>query len=370
MAVNVNKQARRLTVMALAISAFTLPAMASADPDNGGRGEWRTRSDAGGRQERSDEPINAGVGGNGGWRARQAPQQQEQPREAPAPAPQAAPQAQANWQARADRGDRGNRGGDQGGERRNWNGAQDAPRAAPAPAPQPPQQAGWNGGNRQGQDPRQGQAGTWNGGNRDQGNRPAPDQGRTWSRDGNRDGNRDGYRDGNRDGQARNWTGAGQPNHDGDRRQHDARRTRDRNGGYVQGGYVQGGTTYGNTTGYNRDGYNRDRHHDGTRDGRQWNRQWRSNTSYNWYSYRSSHPSYYRLGNYYAPYRNYSYRRLSVGFFLEQLFFGQNYQISNPQYYRLPEVYGPYRWVRYYDDAVLVDIYSGEVVDVINNFFW
>ena len=34
------------------------------------------------------------------------------------------------------------------------------------------------------------------------------------------------------------------------------------------------------------------------------------------------------------------------------------------------EFYGPYRWVRYYDDAVLVDIYSGEVVDVINNFFW
>ena len=61
---------------------------------------------------------------------------------------------------------------------------------------------------------------------------------------------------------------------------------------------------------------------------------------------------------------------LSIGFFLDNLFFGQNYQIQDPQYYRLPEVYGPYRWVRYYDDAVLVDIYSGEVVDVINNFFW
>ena len=31
---------------------------------------------------------------------------------------------------------------------------------------------------------------------------------------------------------------------------------------------------------------------------------------------------------------------------------------------------GPYRWVRYYDDALLVDIYSGEVVDVIYDFFW
>ena len=31
---------------------------------------------------------------------------------------------------------------------------------------------------------------------------------------------------------------------------------------------------------------------------------------------------------------------------------------------------GPYRWVRYYDDVLLVDIYSGEVVDVIHDFFW
>ena len=31
---------------------------------------------------------------------------------------------------------------------------------------------------------------------------------------------------------------------------------------------------------------------------------------------------------------------------------------------------GPYRWIRYYDDALLVDTYSGEVVDVIHRFFW
>ena len=33
-------------------------------------------------------------------------------------------------------------------------------------------------------------------------------------------------------------------------------------------------------------------------------------------------------------------------------------------------LYGPYRWVRYYDDVLLVDVYSGEVVDVIYDFFW
>jgi hypothetical protein len=28
------------------------------------------------------------------------------------------------------------------------------------------------------------------------------------------------------------------------------------------------------------------------------------------------------------------------------------------------------RWIRYYDDALLVDIRDGYVVDVIHDFFW
>ena len=50
--------------------------------------------------------------------------------------------------------------------------------------------------------------------------------------------------------------------------------------------------------------------------------------------------------------------------------YGNRYWINDPWQYRLPEAYGPYRWVRYYDDALLVDIYSGEVVDVMYDFFW
>ena len=76
------------------------------------------------------------------------------------------------------------------------------------------------------------------------------------------------------------------------------------------------------------------------------------------------------IGIYYAPYRNYSYRRFGIGSRLNSLFFGQRYWINDPWQYRLPEVYGPYRWVRYYDDVLLADVYSGEVVDVIYDFFW
>jgi len=105
-------------------------------------------------------------------------------------------------------------------------------------------------------------------------------------------------------------------------------------------------------------------------DYRRWDNRWRDNRRYDWYSYRRTSPSAFRVGIYYSPYRNYSYRRLSVGFFLDSLFYSNRYWINDPWQYRLPDVYGPYRWVRYYDDALLVNVYSGEVVDVIYSFFW
>ncbi|MEJ5976472.1 RcnB family protein [Novosphingobium sp. PS1R-30] len=103
---------------------------------------------------------------------------------------------------------------------------------------------------------------------------------------------------------------------------------------------------------------------------RNWNRDWRRDNRYDWRGYRSSNRDIYRLGAYASPYRNYSYRRLNSGFYLDTLFFGSRYWINDPWQYRLPPAYGPYRWIRYYDDAMLVDTYSGEVVDVIYDFFW
>lgn len=119
---------------------------------------------------------------------------------------------------------------------------------------------------------------------------------------------------------------------------------------------------------------NRWRSHDGNRwsgnDRGRWNRHWRRDHRYDWQGYRSSNRDVYRLGRYYAPYRNYSYRRLGIGIYLDSLFFGSRYWIDDPWYYRLPPAYGSYRWIRYYDDALLVDIYTGEVIDVIYDFFW
>ena len=126
--------------------------------------------------------------------------------------------------------------------------------------------------------------------------------------------------------------------------------------------------TYSNGTAHNgyRDGYN-----SGSRHHNRWDHNdWRRDTRYNWLGYRNQHRDLYRAGRYYSPYYNYGYSRLSIGFFLNRGFYGQSYWINDPWQYRLPAMYGPYRWVRYYDDVLLVDIYSGEVVDVIHDFFW
>lgn len=134
---------------------------------------------------------------------------------------------------------------------------------------------------------------------------------------------------------------------------------------------------YRNPNQYNRvpqRGYGNDNRYAGNRgqwNRGQWNRDWRRDNRYDWSRYRYQNRQAFHLPRYYAPYGwDYGYRRFSVGMVLSNMLFAQDYWIDDPYAYRLPEVYGPYRWVRYYNDAVLVDIYSGQVVDVIYDIFW
>jgi Ni/Co efflux regulator RcnB len=120
----------------------------------------------------------------------------------------------------------------------------------------------------------------------------------------------------------------------------------------------------------------RDGHRDGDRDWRRdgdnhhrWSRDWRRNSRYDWYGYRNHYRSLFRLGRYYDPY-GWGYRRFSIGFDLWPSYYGSSFWLDDPWQYRLPPAYGPYRWIRYYDDALLVNIYTGEVVDVVYNVFW
>jgi hypothetical protein len=349
----------RGTAMALALAALALPSAALAqDQDGGRRGGWNRGGEAagninpsGGEQRRERAARSNEGGGDQGRRAWGAPQQRmAAPQQAQVPQAQMPQAPQVRWQ--------GNGASWQG-----RNAGQTAPVATP-PANwsgndqnRGDRRGGWNG-ERRGSDARTGQPGRQDRTT----SQPSTTQDRRWN--GNRaewntgrQGQEAGRRDNDRQDSNR-W--------DGNRERRDGERwregDRDRRGGtYWNGGNATNQNRYRDTNRYvHRDGRNWNR----------WNNGWRSNNRYDWSSYRRTNPSIYRWGSYYSPYRGYSYRRLSIGLFLDNLFYSNRYWINDPWQYRLPDAYGPYRWVRYYDDALLVDTYTGEVVDVIYDFFW
>lgn len=102
-----------------------------------------------------------------------------------------------------------------------------------------------------------------------------------------------------------------------------------------------------------------------------WNRDWRRDNRYDWSGYRQYNRDIFRLPAYRAPYGwGGGYSRFSIGVYIGSPLFGSSYWIDDPYSYRLPAAYGTLRWIRYYDDALLVDIRDGYVVDVIHDFFW
>lgn len=265
------------------------------------------------------------------------------------------------WGQQAERGERpqrterANRGGWGGGERREARAAARAEAQGQAAAPQVQQRRGDYGANRDGS------YGAWSRRDDARGERQQRDwrqENRAERREDARETRRD-FRQGYRAGQVA----------DG-RNDRDAYRQ-----GYRQGQRVeQRDDRFEQRRAYARGYRAGDRSDDnrwGGRDYRRWDdRSWRNDSRYDWYRYRAANRAIYRPGRYYAPYRDYSYSRLRIGFRLGSLFYSNRYWINDPWQYRLPAAYGPYRWVRYYDDALLVDIYSGEVVDVIYDFFW
>ena len=100
-----------------------------------------------------------------------------------------------------------------------------------------------------------------------------------------------------------------------------------------------------------------------------WNTHWRNDHRYDWRNHRRHHHSLFHLGIYYDPF-GWNSRPYQIGWRLWPSYYSSRYWINDPWEYRLPYAPPGYRWVRYWDDAVLVDTWTGQVVDVIYNFFW
>ena len=352
-------------------SAPEMPQVTRAAP-----AELAAQADGQGGQGDRGGMDRGGMGDGGGWRGRMGS-------EAPAQsAPQAPPPAaQHGW----------------GGGDGDWNGG--AHSAAPTPSAPPMAQSnpapgdsggGWRG-NRNwqggGQDwqgrgggERRGHSG-WNGGEHSSATPPAsppvsqnnpspaqPNGGQDWQGRGSGEWRgRGGWNGGERRDDASRWNGGTRGGNNDNRWNNDNRRNNDNR--WRDGNRRNNDNRWGDNNRWRDNNQWRDNNRWGN-DHRRWDRDWRRNNRYNWLSYRSYNRDVYRMGRYYSPYRNHYYNRLSIGIYLDSLFFSNNYRIQDPWQYRLPEVYDPYRWIRYYNDAVLVDIYSGEVVDVIHDFFW
>jgi Ni/Co efflux regulator RcnB len=96
---------------------------------------------------------------------------------------------------------------------------------------------------------------------------------------------------------------------------------------------------------------------------------WRNDKRYDWKDHRRRHRSLFHLSFYYDPF-GWNYRPYQIGWRLWPSYYSSRYWLNDPWQYRLPYAPPGYRWIRYYDDAILVDTWSGQVVDVIYNFFW
>jgi Ni/Co efflux regulator RcnB len=140
-------------------------------------------------------------------------------------------------------------------------------------------------------------------------------------------------------------------------------------GGRVNGTAIIGGTGHGDRTGRGRHVNNNTNGRNGLgaragRGGRSGNNAAFARLRRNVTAQRHFHG-----GNYRRP-QGYYYRRWSYGDTLPALFFAQNYWISNYDSYDLPYPPEGATWVRYGDDALLVDEDSGEIIQVVYGIFY
>ena len=82
-----------------------------------------------------------------------------------------------------------------------------------------------------------------------------------------------------------------------------------------------------------------------------------------------SAPHRYRAPSYSRP-QGYYYRRWTFGDFLPSLFWGQQFWLSDYYAYDLPPPPRGTVWVRYGNDALLIDRYTGEIITVEYNMFY
>lgn len=88
-----------------------------------------------------------------------------------------------------------------------------------------------------------------------------------------------------------------------------------------------------------------------------------------WRDYRNSHRDVYRRPAYVGP-RGYAYRPVNVGYRFAPSYYGRNYWINDWNRYRLNAPGRNQRWIRYGNDAALINSLTGVVIAINRGFFW
>jgi Ni/Co efflux regulator RcnB len=102
------------------------------------------------------------------------------------------------------------------------------------------------------------------------------------------------------------------------------------------------------------------------------NNNWRNqNARSNWQQYRRNYnsPRRFHVGVYHGP-RGYNYRRYSYGQHLPSAYYARPFWLLNAIAYGLFSPPPGLIWVRYGDDALLIDQYTGEIVQVRYDVFY
>jgi Ni/Co efflux regulator RcnB len=86
-----------------------------------------------------------------------------------------------------------------------------------------------------------------------------------------------------------------------------------------------------------------------------------------WQNHRRYNRDAYRGGNWRSDYR---YRAFNPGVTLGFGYYQPRYHVNDYSRYRLPNPGWNRRWVRHYNDVLLVDVRSGQVLTVHRNFYW
>lgn len=88
-----------------------------------------------------------------------------------------------------------------------------------------------------------------------------------------------------------------------------------------------------------------------------------------WRDYKRAHPKVYKRGAYVGP-RGYRYRPVAVGYRFAPEYRASRYWINDYGIYRLPAPRAHARWIRYGNDAVLIDARTGAAITIYTGFFW